>query len=658
MTGGATPAMSTAHAKHVNAKTAGYAYGCQLCHVQTTANGTAIVSGSTRHVDGVRSDVFFDTSSALTPAGSYVSASHTCQNTRCHGNMKGGLVAAPTWNGTAPCGSCHLIPPVGGTDTQHKSTDTDCGQCHPNYTSTAVYVPTHCDGNLDVQGGCLGCHQTGAQNDGTVPGARRAVGADFTKNSHHVYSAGATGGNLLTDNDCAVCHAEANVASKGGSVGTSALHKNGMIDLRDADNTANSFQYNKRQVCIDTCVAAGGTTTTCTTNCDTSPTATTPVPWGAAALPKWGSVNATWKTEMSGQSTDGVLASAVSCGTNCSKGLDRFCISCHDADGASASAGASGVSETCASATNPFCDLTVTNTTDQQNRTRVVDIASRVSVAARTAAGGYLTPASRDPAGAARVADTTIHDPPEGVWSRHAIRGLAVSVYKTNTSSWDAATYWNDTQVVWRSMSVMDCADCHSVDGANGANGNAHGSGGEYLLKDATGAATEPALKAYASYICARCHSGTWYAGSSHTANGGDWQDFSTSTGTARAAVGGTGGNIFGYACGNCHGGGAPSKAGATLPTGSTGAGGWGTIHGTSQVIGFGVDGGAANTAYRQAYRFVNGNSMRYYDPVDWVVGTRTCYTLNTADSWGGCTKHGGGVAKTQPAPAIRQLNY
>jgi hypothetical protein len=94
------------------------------------------------------------------------------------------------------------------------------------------------------------------------------------------------------------------------------------------------------------------------------------------------------------------------------------------------------------------------------------------------------------------------------------------------------------------------------------------------------------------------------------------------------------------------------------VPT-STTIGGFGTIHGTSQVIGIGANGGAANTAYRAAYRFMNGNSMRYYDPGTWSGGTKTCYTLGaTGDQWGACNKHGTGVGYTAQPPTTRPLAY
>jgi predicted CxxxxCH...CXXCH cytochrome family protein len=69
-----------------------------------------------------------------------------------------------------------------------------CSDCH-----------SHTDNFKGAGDDCLGCHQNDSQV-GTF--TRRAVGADFTKNSHHVGSGGTYMGGSLTNFDCAVCHLE------------------------------------------------------------------------------------------------------------------------------------------------------------------------------------------------------------------------------------------------------------------------------------------------------------------------------------------------------------------------------------------------------------------------------------------------------------------
>ncbi len=63
-----------------------------------------------------------------------------CSASYCHGRFTGGKPAnVPEW--TAPranaCGSCHGLPPP-----KPHPASTDCGKCHPGYTSTSVNAAT------------------------------------------------------------------------------------------------------------------------------------------------------------------------------------------------------------------------------------------------------------------------------------------------------------------------------------------------------------------------------------------------------------------------------------------------------------------------------------------------------------------------------------
>ena len=80
------------------------------------------------------------------------------------------------------------------------------------------------------------------------------------------------------------------------------------------------------------------------------------------------------------------------------------------------------------------------------------------------------------------------------------------------------------------------------------------------------------------TYNCYRCHEraieiskNNWAGtspGTGHTGNDQDYQEYSQLTGAARVPAGNTGGNIYGFACGNCHGGGAPDvRSGSVIPT-------------------------------------------------------------------------------------------
>jgi len=697
-----------AHLQKTNLRTA--AIACTECHAlppsQTDtghANGTSSVP-----TQGSRATLTFGTlakgtidawnngstttplyggskTATLDPSGVYSTVAGSCSKVYCHGWFKNvGTAGTPPWDATyswtttactslpcatttLTCTSCHNngagSPQPAGTHPNN----TACTTCHAGYswtgTSGSVDKTLHINGKQEGGGGGPLCMQPGCHSG--IVGNRRNAQADFSLTSHHVgrgNSAFMGTSSQLTEKDCWVCHAEYDQ----GAGTTGDLHSNGLIDLRDADNATNFIEYDPSTIKNNPGTANSG--------------------------------NATWKQEMSGRTNDTVGAPNVACalpkappaGWTCTKGLDRFCLSCHDADGASASGVLLG--DAGANPLNPFFDhsgvtTVISNERDQRNRgaagwaqqrAGVVDIASRVADSWRNSAGGTYAAQERDiaaqpPAVAPTRASFGRNDPPEGVFSRHAIRGLSLSVYTTTDPAGNldgAACYAgvltncfrsvNGNQ--WKSSSVMDCADCHTIDGANTVSGNAHGSVSEYMLKNNAGLATGP-TSTRTTLSCAQCHDSTYYdgGGKMHTGSGSDWVNATGQLGSNRVTA--VKGNIYGYDCGNCHGTGVASKASATLPPGSGGYGGFGTIHGTSQVIGIGTDGGAAGTAYRNAYRFLNGNSMRYYNPTDWTTpADRTCYTLTSAaavtDGWGGCSQHSPGKTQTNHPALNRPLAY
>ena len=52
----------------------------------------------------------------------------------------------------------------------------------------------------------------------------------------------------------------------------------------------------------------------------------------------------------------------------------------------------------------------------------------------------------------------------------------------------------------------------------------------------------------------------------------------------------------------------------------------------------------------RYAFRFMNGASMRYFDPMNWSAAPQACYTLSSAqagtDGFGACSAHSGGARR------------
>ena len=513
---------------------------------------------------------------------------------------------------TGICQACH--DPAG----QGASGPTDYWRSNGTIeTHNATQLCTDCHFHTadfkGAGGDCLGCHADTGDAGTQGPNARRPVQNDFGKNSHHVgASVDSTGaalftqpnmGGALTNFDCVVCHAEGKVDA-GDTTDDATLHKNGTIDLRDTDvadgGTGYYFSYDK-----DAIDAA------------------------ATAPANWMSGNTIWETQTS-------------------TALDPFCLSCHDSDGASAnfnSGSNEGLGYT-GSASNPFADSAITNEYDQVNRVSVVNIRNRVD-AYVNATNSPITPIDREGGAEPRTADGR-PDPTLGIYSRHAIRGDGTfgsgSVYGSSqipTNRWVPRATGNTGS--WNDTSVMGCADCHTTDGANTTNGNAHGSNTEYLLKDADGlATTEPGFdvrNADVSKInCYKCHIWSWYAREKnfeHTDNNSDWVFTADQTGSA-SRLGGNG-NLYGLPCTNCHGG---------APT-------FGTIHGTSDT--FNINAGPAQ---REAYRFMNGASLRYYDPNGWNTATVTCYTLSSSDNWGGCTQHPAGNGKVWTRPVQRPIQY
>jgi predicted CxxxxCH...CXXCH cytochrome family protein len=516
----------------------------------------------------------------------------------------------------------------------HNSTK-DCGSCH-----------AHKDKFAGKGGGsdCIGCHGAAGQ------GSRRAITADFGLQSHHVrtvatltatgagtFSGTATGVSVGNNYDCVVCHAEGQIITGASADCTTSpfttctnpsYHANGKIDLRNVDNAppavdgalaAAVFVYDKTKV-------AGSA--------------------GAAA--NWSSSNQLWREWTSGvnetgnDGTEGVLP------TNA--GLDKFCLNCHDADGALQISTFRISTETSRTALDPFWDGlgNIGNTYDQYNRSN--QTGAIYPPVAPPASGGHVIDIKSKVSGA---------PPAQGSFARHAIRGQSTSKYVnyTTAAAWPSnpnayATLYSAGKFMsagtdeagrpnWNDASVMGCADCHTTDGANGSSGNAHGSTSEYLLKDGAGTAAEGSYT-LGNENCARCHNNY---GTAHTGgNGSDFQENLAGVGAARMTGTSKGmGSIFGLACMNCHGG---AQGNGSVASDSNG---FGWIHGTSQVFPTGADGGAGT---RNAYRFLNGSSLRFYTPgnANWDSGTGTCITLNSKSAsfsgqWGTCTQHSGGTA-------------
>lgn len=275
--------------------------------------------------------------------------------------------------------------------------------------------------------------------------------------------------------------------------------------------------------------------------------------------------------------------------------MDNFCMTCHDADGASAFA---------------------VNATDDG-----IDLAPSAALALapfnsndnfRNAWDIFTTRT-----GVLNVFDQFDTTNP----SHHAVRGQR---YTTNPEpgSIPDSTFtgtWNDT-------STLHCSDCHLNDL------NAHGARNAWYMLD-TNAGNFDEAPTWGSgsggantsnYVCFKCHQKTSYANADdgtggdggsrvdHSINGGHWNESKNS--------------LFGYLCLNCHGGDE-----------------FGGMHGRSGT--YTTDGGTTTK-----YRFMPGGWMMWYPAGgDWAsTSTGTCY-LRSTNTWSNCTQHSGGNRSLDP---------
>jgi predicted CxxxxCH...CXXCH cytochrome family protein len=132
----------------------------------------------------------------------------TCASLYCHSSGQGTTATdatpvyaatAPTWGGTAACGSCHATTAMAsGSHTNHLAFDTNCGNCHTGAAAAAYNNAVHVNQLIDV---------AGSYTKGGAPG--NGYGTCSTASCHGSNSP-AWGAN--TDNaSCTKCHGKPTV---------------------------------------------------------------------------------------------------------------------------------------------------------------------------------------------------------------------------------------------------------------------------------------------------------------------------------------------------------------------------------------------------------------------------------------------------------------
>ncbi len=525
---------------------------CGECHTVHVAinEGTHLNYTTSTISFGPTAKAQSHTTAAVTRVSGYIN----CSATYCHtAKTNTGSGMTPVWNDTnyltattnlvmADCKKCHNMPPA---NTDHTgianltSFPAATCNCHTTMSGSATTVAAifsdktkHVNGIVDASVDCLGCHKgTQGVRQAVVGATSGSTGDDFVRPSRHIKNT------TVKNVDCIICHAEGATTSTETSVARVTEHTNGTVKLRNVDSQANP---------------------------------------GTAGTNFWN-----WPGRRNGGTT---ITSTDR------DNMDRFCVNCHDSDGAltiAVNSAGTGI-DTGASVTrrltpfNPLDGGTPLDVKSQFNSGNAVgkNYASHhnLNIYTKRYTATYATTYST-----------------RGGWTGTSKDGVAMT--------WDTG---------------LHCSDCHLNES------NAHGARlATRMLQDKNGAdaAATNSGTGTGTFVCYRCHLSTVYASSVSV------------TGKARIehdtldSVPFTAGSYAdrGIVCLNCHSGGAV-----------------GGIHGNNRSI------TTPNQGTTKAYRFMYGNELGLnISEANWETQVQpSCYTSGT--TWGGaCTKHNGATAET-----------
>ncbi|WP_236015303.1 Ig-like domain-containing protein [Geomonas anaerohicana] len=432
-----------------------------------------------------------------------------------------------------------------GNDSTHATSNRICEVCHSatnfhkynnaaanhNGTVNCTQCHSHNAGFKGSGGSCLLCHNSPRGVRQQVVGATLGTtGDDFVRPSRHIKNT------TVKNVDCIICHAEGDTTSTETSVKQVSLHgtSGAPILLRNVDSQANP---------------------------------------GTAGTNYW-----SWPGRRAGGTT---ITSADR------DNMDRFCVNCHDSDGAS---------------------------------TITVDTAG-TAITTGTALARKLTPFNPLDGGSPLNVKSQFNSG-NAVGSAYASHHN-LNIYTKRYTATYASTYasrggWTGTSKDGAAMTWdtgLHCSDCHLNES------NAHGArNATRMLQDKNGAdaAASNTNDGTATFVCYRCHLSTVYNYSNVTVTGkariehSSFDNVPWGPGTY---------NDHGIVCLNCHMGGGVNNIGG--------------IHGNNRSITTLTQGAT------KSYRFIYGGQLGLnISEANWATTTApSCYTASS--TWGGaCNKH------------------
>ncbi|MDD2852867.1 MAG: hypothetical protein PHY09_13330 [Desulfuromonadaceae bacterium] len=239
-----TPA-SPSHPAHLGS---GYGFGCADCHAATAASNTALVSGTTTHLNGA-----YDVQAGT--GRSFIYAGGTCSSISCHNN------GDATWGATLGCAGCHGNPPTYPNGdpkvNSHAKHSFGCVTCHSGTTIDGITITNknlHVNGIYDVTpgaeatftytyaatgGNCstISCHGGTSATWGSTLGCATCHG------NPPAYVNGTPKANNHGSHNfaCSTCHS--GTTTDGTTIADSTLHANGVYDVTPGTGTTFTYTF-------------------------------------------------------------------------------------------------------------------------------------------------------------------------------------------------------------------------------------------------------------------------------------------------------------------------------------------------------------------------------------------------------------------------------